>query len=344
MTNKLLLASLVLAACGAPADDEPTSSDATSTDDPTTMTTSTTAPTSDSADTTDSDPTGVPGNCGDPNEAEPIYEPPGECYNNAGCATCNCLTFRDTPPLAEAMCAEAGAAGTMRVTATVLEFPTAEIVPSVDVEVFNAFDVGLMGIDNAVAVATTTADAMGRLDLEIMPDDQIGMVAIIRADAFRATATGLAKPAMDGTYEPANAIHDIFVIPESVITEYNAALMGDAALADYLPLGDAGGVVGTARNRYTGEPMAGIRLVSLTKGDATTAIIRYLNEDGTFGTDATSATGTYVLFNPALAEEFEADLDGTIVSTRANKAGSGAPGVFTMNLSIDVDPGSNPFE
>jgi hypothetical protein len=341
MTTKPIPFLLLLIACGAPADDDPTTSDGTSTDDPTTMTAaSMTEPVTDTADSTGTDPTGTPANCGDPNEAAPIYEPPGECYNNAGCATCNCLTFRDTPPLAEAVCAEPGAAGTMRVTATVLEFPTAVVVPSVDVEVFNAFDVGLMGIDNAVAVATTTADAMGRLDLEIMPDDQIGMVAIIRADAFRATATGLAKP----PYEPANAIHDIFVIPESVITEYNTALTGDAELADYLPLGDAGGVVGTARNRYTGEPMAGIRLVSLTNGDSTTAIIRYLNEDGSFGTDATSATGTYVLFNPALAEEFEADLDGTIVSTRANKAGSGAPGVFTMNLSIDVDPGSNPFE
>jgi hypothetical protein len=331
---------LLVLACGAPADDDPTTSvDATSTDDP-----ATTDPVTVTADGTGTDPTGTPASCGDPDEAAPIYAPPGECYNNAGCATCNCLTFRDTPPLAEAVCAEPGAAGTMRVTATVLEFPTAEVVPSVDVEVFNAFDVGLMGIDNAVAVATTTADAMGRLDLEITPDDQIGMVAIIRAESFRATATGLAKPAADGSYEPANAIHDIFVIPESVIAEYNAALMADGELADYLPLGDAGGVVGTARNRYTGEPMAGIRIVSLTNGDGTTAIIRYLNEDGTFGTDATSATGTYVLFNPALAEEFEAELDGAIVSTRANKAGSGAPGVFTMNLSIDVDPGSNPFE
>lgn len=339
MISKPIFPLLLLAACGAPADDDPTTGGPTSTDD---TDASMTGVVTDAADSTGAttDPTGTPGNCGDPNEAEPIYAPPGECYNNAGCATCNCVTFRDTPPSAEAACAEPGAAGTLRVTATVLEFPSADIVPSVAVEVFNAFDVGVMGIDNAAAVASTTADAMGRLDLEIMPMDQIGMVAIIRADGFRATATGLAKP----PYEPANAIHDIFVVPESVLTDYNAALVGDTDVADYLPLGDAGGVVGTARNRYTGEPMAGLRIVSLTNGDSTSAIVRYLNEDGTFGTEATSATGTYVLFNPDLAEEFEAEQGGAIVSTRANKAGSGAPGVFTMNLSIDVDPGSNPFE
>jgi hypothetical protein len=326
------LALLLVAACAAPAADDPTTDVTT---DPTTG-----DPVTDSADSSSTDPTGTPGNCGDPNEGAPIYEPPGECYNNAGCATCNCLTFRDTPPSAEAVCAEPGATGTMRVTATVLEFPSATPVSDVDVEIFNAFQIGTLGIDNAVAVASTTADASAQIDLEIMPTDQIGMVALIRADGFRATATGLGKP----PYEPANAIHDLFIIPESVLADYNAALTTDPDVADYLPLGDAGGVVGTARNRYTGEPVAGIRIVSLTNGDATSAILRYLQEDGTFTSDATSSTGTYVLLNPALAEEFEADLDGAIVSTRANKAGSGAPGVFTMNLSIDVDPGSNPFE
>ena len=329
MTTHLVLPIFCLAvACAAAPGDEPT-----------TAGDSGGLETSDAAGSTEpeatGDPTGPAGVCGDANEAAPMIPPPGECYNNAGCDSCNCLTYRDTPPEASSVCAEPGAAGTLRITATVLEFPGSSVMPGVAVEVFNAFDVGVMGIENAVPVATTATDKAGRFDLEIMPTDSIGMVAIIRAEGFRATATGLAKP----PYEAANAIHDVFVVPEAVLSAYSDALATDPALADHLPLGDAGGVVGSARNRYTGEPVAGLRIVSKTNGPGTAALVRYLADDGTFTDDVTSTTGIYVLLNSALAEEFEAENAGQIVSTRANKAGSGAPGVFTMNLSIDLDPG-----
>ncbi|HWB76267.1 MAG TPA: hypothetical protein VG755_14955 [Nannocystaceae bacterium] len=288
--------------------------------------------------------TGGVGSCGEPGAAEPIYPPPGECYNNQGCGTCNCLTFRDNPPDAMATCAAPGAAGSMRVTATLFEFPSTTPIANQAVTIHNAFQVGTLGIMGAPVVAMATSDAMGRFDTTIMPDDMIGMVAIVQADGFRATATGLAKPGPGGDYEPSNAIHDIFVVRESDLVAWSDALAGDAAVADHLPLGEAGGVVGVARNRYTGEPVAGLEIVSKTNGDATMAVIRYLQDDGTFTSDVTGAPGVYVLVNPALAEEFEAEQGGTIVSTRANKAGSGPPGVFTMNLTIDTDPGDNPFD
>jgi hypothetical protein len=134
------------------------------------------------------------------------------------------------------------------------------------------------------------------------------------------------------------------VVPEALLVAYSEALATDPAMVDHLPLGEAGGVVGIARNRYTGEPVAGVEIVSLTHGAATGAIVRYLADDGSFTADATGPSGIYVVVNPALAEEFEAILDGAVVSTRANKAGSGAPGVFTMNLTVDLDPGADPFE
>lgn len=330
--HRILAIPCLLFACAAPTDDDPTSVADTGGPD--------TSGGPETSGGSSGDPTGTPGACGDPNEPAPAYPPPGECYNNGGCASCNCLTYVDNPPAAEAVCAEPGAAGILRVTATAFEFPGMTVIPSVDVEIFNAFDVGVMGIENAVAVAMDTTDADGRIDVEIMPTDSIGMVAIIRADGFRATATGLAKP----PYESSNAIHDLFVVSEALLGDYSTALGADPAVADYLPLGDAGGVVGIARSRYTGEPVAGVRIVSLTNGDATDAVVRYLQPDGTFSADVTGDSGVYVLLNPALAEEFEAELDGQIVSTRANKAGSGAPGVFTMNLSIDIDPGFDPFE
>ena len=283
---------------------------------------------------------GMPGQCGDGGEDEPIYPAPGACYNNQGCDSCNCRVFTDNPPDAEATCVEEQAEA-MVITATVFDFPGQTAQPGITVKVVNALDIALGSLDTIEPIAEATSDASGRIEIALAepPQDQIGIVALVQAAGFRDTATGLAKP----PYEPSNAIHDLFVVDDAALGEWSTALGQDAALADYLPLGDAGGVVGIARNRYTGDPVAGLEIVSLTNGDASEAIVRYLQDDGTFADGTTTATGIYVILNPELAEEFEASLDGAIVSTRANKAGSGAPGVFTMNLTIDVDPGFDPF-
>jgi hypothetical protein len=223
----------------------------------------------------------------------------------------------------------------------VLSFPDQQPLSGLSVGVVNALDIVLMGIDaSTLADATSAADGKFDASLSDPPTDSVGIVAVVQGDGYRPTATGLAKP----PYEPSNAIHDLFVVEESLLTTYSDALAMEAELMPSLPLGDAGGVVGIARNRYTGDPVAGIELVSVTNGDATPAKVRYLQDDGTFATGVTGPAGIYVILEPDLAEEFEARLDGEVVSTRANKAGSGAPGVFTMNLSIDIDPGADPFE
>lgn len=283
---------------------------------------------------------GSPGMCGDGGEDNLFYEPPGECYNNMGCGTCNCRTFRDNPPSMEASCADDPGDDTMLITATLLEFPGDTTIPTTDVSIYNAFEVGTVGPDNATAIGMVSSDGDGRIETSVVPMDQIGIVATVRADGFVDTATGLAKP----PWEPSNAIHDVFAVRQADADAWSAQLAMEAELADALPLGENGGVVGVARNRYTGTPVAGVRIVSLTNGADTPAVLRYLNEDGTFNADATTATGVYVLLNPQLAEEFEAEMDGAIVSTRANRAGSGAPAVFTMNLTVNADPGENPFE
>lgn len=283
---------------------------------------------------------GAPGQCGDSAGVVPLYEPPGACFNNAMCDSCNCRTYRDTPPDAMATCIDAQDEA-MMITATVLSFPSGEALPGIDVRVVNALDIVTTGAANATAIAEVVADAQGRIAVGLSepPLDQVGIIAITSGDGYRETATGLAKP----PYEAANAIHDLYVVPQAQLTEYSDALMADAEVASFLPLGNEGGVVGIARNRYTGEPVAGATIESKTNGTQTGAVVRYHQPDGSFTEDATSETGVYVIVNPGLAEEFEARLDGAIVSTRANKAGSGAPGVFTMNLAIDVDPGYDPF-
>ena len=281
-----------------------------------------------------------PAQCSETSEQNAIYDPPGECYNNTNCPSCNCISFQDNPPLDTSMCGEAGM-GSMRVTGTVWSFPEQTAIPNQLVRIVGATDIGLNGPENAQTIGEATSNASGQIDLSVTPTDQIGIVAVVQAAGFRDTATGLAKPQAAG-YEAANAIHDIFVVPEDTLAAYSAALETDSEAAEHLPLGDNGGVVGIARNRYTGEPQPGVRIVSLAGTSA--ALVRYLGEDGTFGSDATSSTGVYVILDPALAEEFDAQIDGQVVSTRANKAGSGPPGIFTMNLTIDTDPGSNPFE
>jgi len=292
----------------------------------------------DDADADDDDDDDDVGQCGDGGEEMLFYEPPGECYNNAGCGTCNCRTFRDNPPDASSTCADDPGDGMLTVTATLLEFATNTAIPSTEVAIYNAFEVGTLGPDNATPIGMVTADGDGRIETRVEPNDQIGIVATVRAEGFVDTATGLAKP----PWEASNAIHDLFAVPEADAAAWSAELANEAGLEGFLPLGENGGVVGVARNRYTGQPMAGIRIVSLE--DDSPALLRYLNPDGTFNADATTETGIYVLLNPLLAEEFEAELDGTVVSTRPNRAGSGAPAVFTMNLTINTDPGSNPFE
>ena len=280
------------------------------------------------------------GQCSDTSENSSVYDPPGECYNNTNCPSCNCVTFQDNPPSADSMCGEAGT-GMMRVTATVWTFPDQTPITNQAIRVVGATDIGLNGPENAETIAESTTDAQGRFDVMLTPTDQIGIVAIVQADGFHDTATGLAKPEANG-YEAANAIHDVFVVPAQTLADYSATLEADAEAAEHLPLGENGGVVGIVRNRYTGEPQSGIQIASLN--GVSSAVIRYLNADGTWGTDATSETGVYAILNPVLAEEFEAQMGGAVVSTRPNKAGSGPPGIFTMNLTVDVDPGSNPFE
>ena len=331
-TTTLLCAFALALNLGCPAEDDGSDDDVAGDDDD--------DDDDDDADDDDDDDDDAQGQCGDGGDEELFYESPGECYNNAGCASCNCRTFRDNPPSGDAMCADDPGDGELTVTATLLEFPGNTPIPGQDVAVYKALEIGTLGPDNATALGMATSDGDGRIELRVTPSDQIGIVATVRAEGFVDSATGLAKP----PYEPSNAIHDLFAVPEADAQAWSDELANDPELAEFLPLGENGGVVGVARNRYTGEPEAGITIVSLTNGDSTGAKLRYLEPDGTFNAEATTETGIYVLLDPQLAEEFEAELDGTIVSTRPNKAGSGAPAVFTMNLTINRDPGFNPFE
>ena len=58
------------------------------------------------------------------------------------------------------------------------------------------------------------------------------------------------------------------------------------------------------------------------------ALIRYLNDDGTFNTTETSDLGIFVIVDPGLGEDFEATVNGMAMGT--GTAGSAAGVVFTL--------------
>jgi hypothetical protein len=120
-------------------------------------------------------------------------------------------------------------------------------------------------------------------------------------------------------------------VPTGDLTNWSEALAMDAEIdAGSLPLGDAGGVIGLVRDINTGTPVEGATVVS--QNDASTAIVRYLADDGTFNADGTGPSGIFVILEPMLAETFEAQMGGSAISG-AGTAGSTNNAAFTLILN-----------
>src|SRR5690606_20548741 len=123
-------------------------------------------------------------------------------------------------------------------------------------------------------------------------------------------------------YGPANTIRDIWVVPETALTDWSGYLEADSEFENALPLGEAGGVVGLVRDAETGDPIAGAVVVP-TNGDTSDAVIRYLNDAGDgFVTEATSGLGVFVIVKPGLGETFGVEVDGAAVPGIEGTAGS----------------------
>jgi hypothetical protein len=104
--------------------------------------------------------------------------------------------------------------------------------------------------------------------------------------------------------------------------------MTDPEFTDFLPLGELGGVVGFVRDG-AGAAKAGAKIISSDNGDATTAKIRYLADDGmSFNSEMTGTTGIFVLVSPGLGEHFMVE-GGTAIGT----AGSAKKAVFVLILT-----------
>ena len=108
-------------------------------------------------------------------------------------------------------------------------------------------------------------------------------------------------------------------------------LSSDTELADSLPLGEEGGVIGMVRDEVTGDPLTGVTIES--KSDGSGALIRYLNDTAdAFDGTATGSTGIFIIVEPDLGEEFLA-MNGT-TELGDGTAGSAPGSLFIMVMDV----------
>ncbi len=327
---------LTLPLAGCPGDDGPSTTaandstsagmtDTTADTDPTAAdSTAATAVTETATDSVDS--TGEPpGEC--PGSGVGTADVGADCSANADCASGVCTIFTDVPLNDDAVCAETPANCGTRFTGTIFDFTTGEALSGANVVVAAALQAAT-NPTGAMALVEATSGGDGRID-ETSPDAlmaPIGIVALTSSGGYYLTATGLAAPVDGSSYNVGSSIHDIWAVPETDLQDWSDELsMDPAILPESLPLGDAGGVVGFVRDT-AGVPVGGAEVSSTNDGSG--AIIRYLNDDGTFGVDRTSDLGIFVIIEPALAEVFEVSVAGAVVG--GGTAGSADGAIFTM--------------
>lgn len=252
------------------------------------------------------------------------------CMANADCMSLSCVKFTDDQT--DAVCEAAPDGGNTRFTGTIFHFVTGDAVPGAQLRVVEALS-AIQDPMNAMGLVTATSDAMGRIDVTTTTplSGGLGMVGLVDGGEFFVTATGLASPTA-GKYGPLSSIHDIWGVPSASLTEWSGFLMTDPDMAvqSALPLGTNGGVIGLVRK--ASAPLAGA--VVKPEKDTSSAIVRYLNEDGMgFNPDATGGSGIFVLLNPGLAEKFTVEVGG-MATGLSGTAGSAKNAAFVLIFNV----------
>ena len=253
----------------------------------------------------------------------------GECEVNADCASAACLEFRDLA--VDGVCVDDQGDGKTRFPGTVVDFVTGAPLPATEVKIIGALD-ALLDPVNATPLVAGISDAAGILD--ITSDEPlaagIGVVAVVTGDSLMRSMTAAATVMKNGQYGPMSDSHDFWGVPSGTLAAWSAMLMKEPALAEHLPLGSKGGVVGLVRDK-SGEPVVGAVVESVTNGGNTQAKLRYLAPDGqSFNSEATASSGVFVLLGPGLAEEFQ-----VVGAPAASEVvGNANDGVFVMTLDL----------
>ncbi|MBC8071360.1 MAG: hypothetical protein IAG13_23745 [Deltaproteobacteria bacterium] len=246
-----------------------------------------------------------------------------------------CLIFTDVPLDATAVCGEnppiTDAGCSTRITGTVSDFSTRAPVEGATMKAAGALN-AITNPSGATALASGTSDAMGRIDAvtDVAVNQAIAIIALVEGPGGYLTATGLASPIMGSIYATGTGIHDLWLVPQTSLDAWSTALGADPdILADSLPLGDAGGVVGFVRDA-TGAPIVGAVVEPAEDGSA--AVIRYVAADNSIVADATTETGIFIVIGAAqTGEDFNATMGGSTIAT--GTAGSTNAAVFTLIMN-----------
>ncbi len=258
----------------------------------------------------------------------------GACREHEDCPSGYCESFSSAPPDPDATCEPAQPEGTIRLTGTVRDFVTRAPVAA-SMRIAGALDAAA-NPQTTPGIAMLDADAAGRFELVTDQADgqAIGLVALSQAAGYELTVTGLVEADIaNGSYPPGATNHDVWVVPTTFVDELNTKLLADPEVAPFLPLGEVGGVVGRVREPDCGDGVAGVEIVSRA-GAQSTAVIRYLADDGTFTDTATGPSGLFIIVAPALAEKFDAMQGGAIVGEREATVGSAPGGVFAVTVIL----------
>jgi hypothetical protein len=262
------------------------------------------------------------------------------CELNEDCATGFCESYQSAPPDPDAVCAEAPADGHVRMLGTLKDFITLETIADQYVRIAGAMPV-LADPITAPAVAEGTTNEIGRYDIDggdNATKEMIGLVALVERSGYYLTASGIVEPEIGGYIYPAGARnHDIWLVSEALISEWSDLLVAhDSGLSAYVPLGEKAGVIGKIRDQDTGDPVAGIELVSRTPSSI--AQIFYLNEAGDgLQTGTSSANGHFIVLDASLAEKLDAYDGDTLVSGHEATLGQAFGALFTTSIQVNDD-------
>lgn len=241
-----------------------------------------------------------------PHGEAPLGAPCMEIYD---CASGYCAISSHTPSSTDAICEAAPPFGDVHMLANVRDFMTDELMPHSIIKIGGALDI-VQNPTGFPVTDTLTANEIGIVDAVLTGDTvtlPLGIIAVIEAEGYYPTSTGLIRPeAGCGVYPAGIRNPDLKMMKRSDLTQLDDLLLSsDASLSPFLPLGDKGGVVGLIRDVHNGQFAEGI--VIRSRQSDSKAKIFYMNEntDG-FNTKQSGTSGIFVILQPGLAEEFNA--------------------------------------
>ncbi len=263
----------------------------------------------------------------------PVGEP---CAQNEDCESWVCEEYQ-TFPTTPAVCGVVPDRCRTRAMGTIHDILTDAPIAGVEIDVIAS--AGVLDPQAATPIMDGMTDDMGRYDM--LSDDKItdtlGFVGRMHVAGYQPGMTGVAGPIDDnGTFPPLTSVHDWWMVKQDDLSTWNAALAGDAAIADFLPLEENNVIYIIVRTHdIPSERLVGAKVVPVVP-ESSKLMARYLQEDGSFNDQATGPAGIALLFRPAAGEYITVETEGGELSnvTAARAGMTIGRVVWTMPLDV----------